>query len=75
MGSKVERATKELKGFARVTLAPNETKTVPIPLRADSLRYWDERLARWQLEEEPVLVMLGGSSADVKISKMIAVRE
>lgn len=75
MGSKVERATKELKGFARVTLAPNETKTVPIPLRADSLRYWDEPLARWQLEEESVLVMLGGSSADVKISKMIAVIE
>jgi beta-glucosidase len=31
--SKVERPIEELKGFQRVTLNPNETKTVQIPLR------------------------------------------
>ncbi|MFL6302635.1 MAG: fibronectin type III-like domain-contianing protein [Candidatus Sulfotelmatobacter sp.] len=32
--SKVERPVEELKGFQRVTLKPNETKTVQISLKA-----------------------------------------
>ena len=35
--SKVERPREELKGFQRVTVGPNETKTVEIPLKASTL--------------------------------------
>ena len=35
--SKVERPVEELKGFQRVTLKPNETKTVQISLKASTL--------------------------------------
>ncbi|MDH5171195.1 MAG: glycoside hydrolase family 3 C-terminal domain-containing protein, partial [Gammaproteobacteria bacterium] len=40
-GSAVERAELELKGFARVSLDPGETKTVEIPVPVNSLAYYD----------------------------------
>ncbi len=42
LGSKVERPNEELKGFKRVTIQPNETKTVQIALQASTLAWWDE---------------------------------
>ena len=48
LGSKVARPRKELRGFRRVTLQPGETKTVELPLAAQSLAYWDEnKRAGW----------------------------
>jgi beta-glucosidase len=71
--SAVERPAKELRGFRRVTLTPNETKTVEIPLAADSLTYWDVGRKRWVLEQDEVELMVGGSSADAKLSKTLRV--
>ena len=73
LGSSVTRPQLELKGFKRVTLKPKETKTVQIPLKAESLAYWDEHEARWKVEDEPVLIMVGGSSAHVAAQRTIAV--
>ena len=42
LDSKVERPGKELKGFKRITLQPNETRTVTLPVKAQDLAYWDE---------------------------------
>ena len=33
-------------------------------LKADSLSYWDEHTGRFVVEEEPIRIMVGGSSAD-----------
>ena len=41
-GSRVERAPRELKAFARVSLAPGETKTVALTVPAADLAYYDE---------------------------------
>ncbi len=71
--SAVERPARELRGFRRVTLAPNETKTVEIPLTADSLRYWDVGRKGWVLESGDVELMVGESSADVKLTKTLPV--
>jgi len=65
LGSKVERPMKELRGFQRVHLARGETKTVAIPLKAQTLAYWNEAKNAFEVEEEPVQLTLGGSSADV----------
>jgi beta-glucosidase len=73
LASHVQRPIKELKGFNRATLKPKETKTVQIPLKAESLAYWDEHEARWKVEDEPVLIMVGGSSAHVAAQRTIAV--
>lgn len=72
--SKVERPREELKGFQRVTLDPNETKTVQIPLQASALAYWDEKLPGFRVEAEPVSVMIGSSSADIKLTSTIRVQ-
>ena len=71
--SKVTRPIKELKGFQRVALKPGETKTVTIPLKADSLAFWDENQNRWVVEEEPVQMMLGSSSSDIRLTGRIDV--
>ena len=71
--SKVERPIKELKGFQRVSLKPNESKTVQIPISAASLAYWNEQNHGWELEREPVKMMIGRSSADLPLAKTVSV--
>jgi len=66
--SAVDRPAKELRGFRRVTLAPGETKTVEIPLAADSLRYWDMGGKRWRLESDEVEVMVGSLSKSLRVA-------
>lgn len=72
--SKVERPGKELKGFKRITLAAGETKTVNIKLPASSLAYWDTAKKTFVVEKEPVQLMIGSSSADIKGQMNIDVR-
>jgi beta-glucosidase len=74
LGSKVERPQKELKGFRRVSVAPGETKTVQIPLKASALAYWDEKLKDFRVEAEQVQLMAGGSSADLPASATVKVQ-
>jgi beta-glucosidase len=72
--SKVVRPREELKGFQRVTVEPNETKTVQIPLKTSTLAYWDEKLHDFRVETEPVKVMIGSSSADLPLSSTVRVQ-
>ena len=74
LASKASRPREELKGFERVTLAPNETKTVEIPLKAETLAYWNQHQQKFVVESEPVKLLLGDSSADIKLSTTIQVR-
>ena len=46
--SKVLRPKRELKGFARVELAPGESRTVTVPLDARSFAYYDVSDKRWR---------------------------
>jgi beta-glucosidase len=71
--SKVERPREQLKGFARVSVAPNETKTVEIPLKASELAYWDEKTGAFKVEAEPVSLMIGNSASDLQLSTTVHV--
>ena len=73
LDSDVVRPHKELKGFARVTLAPGETQTVRFPLRPADLAYWDADVDRWVVEPKPVRLQVGASSADVRLQTTIDV--
>ncbi len=73
LDSKVQRPIKELKGFKRVALQPNETKTVQMPLKAESLAYWDKEKHAFIVEKGKIKIMLGSSSADVKLEKTVDV--
>jgi beta-glucosidase len=74
LGSKVERPAEELRGFQRVSLQPDETRSVQIQLNASNLTYWDEKLQRFVLETEPVELAVGDSSADIKLRTHIRVQ-
>ncbi len=74
MGSKVERPNLELKGFQRVSLKTGETKTVEIPLKASALAYWDAKTQDFMVEAEPISVMAGSSSKDIKLTETVRVR-
>jgi len=74
LGSKVVRPVEELKGFQRLMLKPGETKTVEIPLKASALAYWDVRLGRFKVEAEPVRLMIGSSSKEIKLSTAVHVQ-
>lgn len=75
LASKVDRPRKQLRGFARVSLAPGETKTVSLPLAASDLSYWDAGRSAWTVEAGRVEVMVGSSSADadLKLRKVVTV--
>lgn len=64
----VEQPVRELKGFARVTLAPGETKHVEFPLGFNELSFYNVDLKR-TVEPTTYEVWVGGSSlADRKTS-------
>lgn len=73
LNSKVERARQELKGFQRIAIQPNKTRTVTLSVKAEDLAYWDEQQNKWVVEEDQVKFMVGASSADVKLEKTVAV--
>jgi beta-glucosidase len=75
LNSAVERPIKELRGFQRITLQPNETKTVRLPLKGTDLTYWDAAKHSFVVEPGSVSVMLGGSSADARLEKTISVTQ
>jgi beta-glucosidase len=57
----VEQPVRELKGFARVTLAPGETKHVEFPLGFDELNFYNAEIKR-TVEPTTYKIWVGGSS-------------
>jgi beta-glucosidase len=63
------RSLKELKGFTRVALAANETRSVTIPIRVRDLKYWQgDANGSWVVESGPVELMVGKSAAEADLT-------
>ena len=73
-GSTVERPIKQLKGFKRVFVPAGKTITVDIPLKAQDLAYWNVEKHAFTVEKGKVKVMVGSSSADIRLSTTIQVQ-
>jgi beta-glucosidase len=71
--SRVARPIKELRGFVRITLKPGETRTAKFGLPAGALAYFDDASGRFVVEKGPVTLLIGASSADIRLQKMLAV--
>ncbi|WP_291531579.1 exo-alpha-(1-_6)-L-arabinopyranosidase [Bifidobacterium sp. UBA4282] len=63
--AKVARPVHELKGFAKVSLAPGESKSVTIALDDRAFAYWSERFDDWHVEGGTYTVEVGVSSRDI----------
>ena len=72
LGSKVERPMQQLAGFQRVHLAPGQSRTVKIALKAADLAYWNGKALT--VEAEPIELRVGESSADIKLRQKLIVR-
>jgi beta-glucosidase len=64
---------KELCGFQRISLQPGETKTVTFTLPAAKLAIWDEMTHGFVVEPGAFDVMIGASSADIRLQDRITV--
>jgi beta-glucosidase len=72
--SAVSRPQKMLVGFQRVRLEPGETRTVRILLEARRLAWWNAARGAFEVERVPVRLMLGESSADIRLTRTVEVR-
>ena len=72
-GSAVERPIKQLRGFQRITLQPDETRTVRLPLSGGRLSYWDAEKHSFVVEAGKIDILVGASSADIKLQKTVSV--
>jgi len=63
----VPRPVKELKAFARVALAPGESRHVALTLDRRSLAYWDVASHDWKVDPGKFVIYVGDSSADVPL--------
>ena len=64
--ARLVRPYKELKGFAKVSLQPGETKTVTIPLDFRAFAYYDPAYRQWITEDGQFDILVGASSADIR---------
>lgn len=70
-GPSVERPVKELKGFAKILLAPMETKIVQLDLDERAFAYYDAALQRWVAEPGAYDLLIGGSAADIELQATV----
>jgi len=68
--SSVTRPVKELKGFQKVYLQPDETKTVSIKITPESLAFWDVNM-KYTVEPGEFEIMVGNSSSDPNLQRAI----
>lgn len=71
--SKVERPVRQLVGFGRVTIRRRETKAISVPFRTKTLAFWDEARGRFVVEPGEIRISVGGSSADLRLQRVISV--
>ncbi|GFP74467.1 beta-glucosidase [Clostridium fungisolvens] len=67
------RPKKELKGFTKVFINAGETKTVTIPFDDKTFRYFNVKTNRWEIEEAEYKIMVGASSADIRLESSITI--
>jgi beta-glucosidase len=71
--SDVKVPAKELRGFQRISLQPGETKTVAFSLPASKLAIWDETTHGFVVEPGRFDILVGASSADIRLKSYIEV--
>jgi beta-glucosidase len=63
----VDRPIKELKGFKKVYVAPDQSKQVTLELGQRSFAYWNGTSQKWVAPRGTYNVVVGSSSADTPL--------
>lgn len=64
----VDRPVKELRGFDKVSLAPGESRQLRFTLTPRDFSYWEDRVAGFHAPGGHYRVLVGASSADIRLS-------
>ena len=67
------RPARELKGFARVTLAPGEKQRITLTLDDKAFRFWNVKSNRWEIEGGEYELFVGASVEDIRLCEKITV--
>lgn len=65
---------KQLRGFARVTIPAGQSRTVTLSLPVGDWAYWDEKTSGFVVAPGEYEVMVGASSADIRLRRTVRVR-
>jgi beta-glucosidase len=68
------RPHKELKGFAKVDLQPDETSKITFALDRRAFAYYNPEIADWHVESGEFQLLVGASSQDIRLSAAIHVQ-
>ncbi len=64
----VDRPQKELKGFQKIYLLPDESKDITITIDKNALGFWDETSNKWKYEKGSFDVLVGDASDHLTMS-------
>ncbi len=70
----VDRPVKELKGFAKVSLQPGESKDVSIVIGRDALSFYDEKQGSWKAEPGTFTALVGNASDNIVLKKSFVLK-
>ena len=71
--STVARPVRELKGFAKVSLAPGSSETVSIELDQRAFAFWSVQQNGWAVEAGDFVIAVGANSRDLPLTETITV--
>ena len=71
----VPRPARELKAFAKIALAPGESRTVAMPIARADLAYWNPGTKSWVVTPGAYTARIGDSSRDLPLKAGFSVTE
>lgn len=74
INSRLPRPVKELKGFKKVYLQPEEEQVVSFTIGKEELSYYDDEKHEWVAEPGEFRALIGASSADIRSSVKFELR-
>jgi beta-glucosidase len=69
--SQIDRPKKLLRGFTKLALNPQETKTALIKINKKDLAWYNPKTKLWEIEEIPYTIFAGPSSKNKELLKVI----
>jgi beta-glucosidase len=72
--AQADRPERELKGFAKVRLAPGETRHMTLNLDARAFSYWDATAHKWIIDPGKFILRVGDSSENTPLHADINLR-
>jgi beta-glucosidase len=70
----IQRPEKQLAAFERISVGPNQTKTVEFVVSAKDLAFWDVTKKAFVIEPGEFKVMVGSSSQDIRLDGKFSIK-